>query len=578
MANKITTVLGIDDKGWGAGLKRIGTSVSEADGFVDKLKAGFKGAKDSVVQNAGLLAVGAGGAIAAFGVKAVGQFEQLGLSVGALHDASGLTTQDASRWIEAADDIGISSDTLGTLIGRMNKNLGESPEKFKAAGVEVGHLNDGTVDANATFLNTIQRLHDIKDPTQRAALGVQLLGKSWADASELIAEGGDTIKTHLASIDTEKVLSPADVQRARDFRDMVDNIKDKFQDVALTVGKELIPVIEDVVGFVGDIADGVGAIGDVGHTLTAPFAEFGHFMTGSDGPSEIIQEVLDKVAAVGTETDRESRKAQASWGDLKSIEEQTADAAAAFAVVEGKAMQDVQDDIAQTKAKWQELHDKISGEQSMIKFKQQVDDVKQAYIDAAAVAAEKGPGSPEAIKATEDARLKTLDLENTVATYGETILGLPPEKVTQLVAEIDQGNLDNLPDTIQAALDLHTFRINAHIDSITADGETHAAGKTGNVTVTGSKSNVIHAAEGGVFQATPGGVDVNLAEGGRDEAVVPLNPDGSIPGANNGTTIVNITMPVGTNGADVVRAIKQYERRNGPGWRGGPGGISGGTP
>lgn len=48
------------------------------------------------------------------------------------------------------------------------------------------------------------------------------------------------------------------------------------------------------------------------------------------------------------------------------------------------------------------------------------------------------------------------------------------------------------------------------------------------------------------------------------EAVLPLGRGGTIPGAGMNVTIV---MPPGTDGADVVNAIKQYERRNGTGWR-----------
>ncbi len=49
------------------------------------------------------------------------------------------------------------------------------------------------------------------------------------------------------------------------------------------------------------------------------------------------------------------------------------------------------------------------------------------------------------------------------------------------------------------------------------------------------------------------------------EAVVPLNRFGR----GNTPTVVNITinMPPGSDGADVVRAINEYERRNGAGWR-----------
>ena len=90
-------------------------------------------------------------------------------------------------------------------------------------------------------------------------------------------------------------------------------------------------------------------------------------------------------------------------------------------------------------------------------------------------------------------------------------------------------------------------------------------------------------AKGGVVKATPGGVPATLAEAGKDEAVVTLDGGGSIPvalsgasrpGATGGASVVNyntttttVQMPPGSDGEDVVAALKRYERRNGKGWR-----------
>jgi hypothetical protein len=44
-------------------------------------------------------------------------------------------------------------------------------------------------------------------------------------------------------------------------------------------------------------------------------------------------------------------------------------------------------------------------------------------------------------------------------------------------------------------------------------------------------------AEGGIVKATPGGIQATIGEGGRDEAVIPLE-NGQIPGSNQGNTII----------------------------------------
>jgi hypothetical protein len=52
----------------------------------------------------------------------------------------------------------------------------------------------------------------------------------------------------------------------------------------------------------------------------------------------------------------------------------------------------------------------------------------------------------------------------------------------------------------------------------------------------------------------------NIGEGGHDEAVIPLSgPNAPSLGSN-----ITINMPPGSDGDSVVRAIRQYVRRNGP--------------
>lgn len=50
-----------------------------------------------------------------------------------------------------------------------------------------------------------------------------------------------------------------------------------------------------------------------------------------------------------------------------------------------------------------------------------------------------------------------------------------------------------------------------------------------------------------------------IGEGNGPEAVIPLNRAGGL-----GTTYVTVNMPPGSDGEDVVRAIRRWERRNGP--------------
>ncbi len=73
----------------------------------------------------------------------------------------------------------------------------------------------------------------------------------------------------------------------------------------------------------------------------------------------------------------------------------------------------------------------------------------------------------------------------------------------------------------------------------------------------------------GMYQVNEAGTEL-LTQGGRDYLLMGSQPGTITPAGQFGgthTTYVTINMPPGSNGDDVVAAIKKYEQRNGAGWR-----------
>ena len=199
MANfneRISVIIGVATDKASAALGGFRKSVNEAEGFTGKLKAGVGSLGQTftsfISSPAG--AATAITAVTAAAAKAVTAAADLGIQVGQLADSTGLSTEAASRWLEVGADMGVGADKIAGLIEKMTLNLGKSPAKFKELGIEVQTAADGTADMNATLLGAIEGLHKIQDPTKRATAAAQLFGKGWADASELIAKGADSVK------------------------------------------------------------------------------------------------------------------------------------------------------------------------------------------------------------------------------------------------------------------------------------------------------------------------------------------------------------------------------------------------
>jgi hypothetical protein len=229
------------------------TAVGDAQGGMAKFKAGSTVAMDAVKANAGTLAMAGGAALADFAIKGVQAFQELALSAGKFADATGLSVEEASKFIEVAGDIGIEAGTVETAIGKLNKTIGADADKVRDLGVDLVYLADGALDVNATFLNTIQRIKDIKDPAEKAKVASQLLGKGWQSMSELIEMGSDDLQKSLDGVSEAKVINSEELKKAKELRDVIDVLKGKVEDLSLSIGGSLVPVLGDL-----------GAVLDVG--------------------------------------------------------------------------------------------------------------------------------------------------------------------------------------------------------------------------------------------------------------------------------------------------------------------------
>ena len=223
-----------------AGFQNFRTAIQQADGTMGKFKAGSTAAMDFVKANAATFASAAAGSIATFATASITAFQDVALKAGEFATRTGLSLDEASRWLEVADDLGVNADSVGTAVDKMNRYLGSNPDLVKALGDDIAYTNTGTIDVNDTFLKLIDRLKGIKDPTERAKEGAKLFGKAWTDVALLIEQGSDNIIKRFGDVSDAKIITQDELDKARKFRDTLDDIKDKGEDLLITVGEKLV--------------------------------------------------------------------------------------------------------------------------------------------------------------------------------------------------------------------------------------------------------------------------------------------------------------------------------------------------
>lgn len=542
MANKISTIIDFSTDQAKSGLASFKTAINDAEGATGKFKAGVSNLGTTLgnfLSGPGGVAVvgGAIGAAGKYAFDAASQFSALGVEVGKVSDATGLANEDASRWIEVADDIGIPADTLEASIGKMNKTLGATPGVFEAAKVEIAHTKDGAVDVNKTFLNLIDRLKGIKDPADRAALAQKTLGKGWQQMAELIQQGSGTLSKSLSEVSDAKVFDEEEVAKAREFRAAMDKINDITQEFAITIGEEVVPAISEMAGVLEKVASLWGSTFGLAKDNVLKAKEAVLNLTDTQGD---LTEETKATAAQVAETDRETRKLADGFGEVQDEE-----AAASAAALEYKRNADntaraVKQNIDEMIGKWAELRGEVEDDRSWLTVQGQFDQVRTKFEEANTAIKD---GTDDAAEKTRDYALALDDLTLGMIDYAEKVLKLPPEKVVNIKAALDQGDIDRA----EAMLAILTRNRNINLDLI-------LKGAPGYGDLSGARASGGPVSAGGAYVVGEQGPEV-LQMGSQSGTI--------IPNGGGGDTFV-INPPVGFNDRDLMRALQKLKARNGP--------------
>lgn len=139
----------------------------------------------------------AGGIKTAFGALGIGlsvagivAFVKSGVDAAdALNDmskATGITVEKLAGLKLAAKQSGGDLEGIAAAINKLSVNMGKDAERFAKLGLTAK-------DPLEAFKQLADVFAAIQDPQTRAALGAEVLGKSWATAAPLLAEGGQKI-------------------------------------------------------------------------------------------------------------------------------------------------------------------------------------------------------------------------------------------------------------------------------------------------------------------------------------------------------------------------------------------------
>ena len=279
-ADKVKVLIDVDSTGAVSGLTKFKQSFSEAEGATGKFKVASSAAFDAIKANAVEFGVAAAAAIGTFAVKAIGQFQDLALEVDKFANSTGLASEEASRYVEVAGDMGIESAAVEKAINKMNVEIGKGSKAFEELGIEVVRTEDGLLNTNETFIKAIGALSGVKDPADRARIATELFGKGWRDMSELIVGGEGKLRQALGAVSDAKIIDQKEIDKAKELRAVQDRLKDAFEDFALTVGQVLLPALVKFLEVSSKIAEGLSFVGKGARIALDALNPFDSVMSG----------------------------------------------------------------------------------------------------------------------------------------------------------------------------------------------------------------------------------------------------------------------------------------------------------
>jgi len=489
--DKIKLIIELVADGANKQLDTLKGKLGDADDATGKFKTGASSAFETVKAHAGQLALAGGAALAAFGVKAVTAFQDTALEAGKLADSSGLAVDAASRWIAVGDDIGVGAETMATGFNKLNVEIGKANPLLTELGITTQRNKEGQVDANATMLHAIDVIRGIEDPTKKAEAAQAAFGRGWKEMGELINMGSAEIVDGMAKVSSQQVIDDKELAKAREFREKLDALVDKFKDVALEIGGQLAPALSDLMPLFETLGDGAVFVAKGVGQLTGAFdsvlegaydigASFGRLINDTDMTVETLHNAeraasemfaglasgvstLDgfnakmDAANVTFETrnlltqkfielnpqESEAYKEKAeitamyterlrgATGALDDTAESTSDLTR-----ENDLLADA---IKQTEDRYSDLKGELSDEEAFHNAQGMWDDLKQSAVDAYTAASE---NADDAAQKAFDHQGAVIDAKQAVVELGEKYADLPESEVTAIVALIDEGSLE----------------------------------------------------------------------------------------------------------------------------------------
>jgi len=240
---------------------------------LDELEAGMKAAKDTVQNgvsgmkshleslNAGFgmitagfaaftAAVAGGSALKSFVSDAVNATSE----AVALGKQLGINATEASYFLSAANNLGISQETLSNMSSKVTMQLNKNEDAFKKLGVATRDQDGNFRNTKDIMMETNAKLREFGEGTDRNIEGMKIYGRAWGDVSGAVNKfEGETKKSREEAELMGEVVGKELVQQMKDYKEANIQASQTMENISVTIGREMIPRLTEMANWFASI-------------------------------------------------------------------------------------------------------------------------------------------------------------------------------------------------------------------------------------------------------------------------------------------------------------------------------------
>lgn len=250
-------------------LKKIQNNTEKLQDKFKKLQSGIKKVT-GVLAAVGTAVIAASGAIisasnrvADYGDRIDKMSQKIGMSKKAFQEWDYIMSQNGGN----VESLQMGFKTLTTQIEGVQKGSKDSIKAFKMLGVSVKDNNGQFRSQDEIFNDTIRKLQQIKNPTQKAMLANKLFGRSAAELRPLLNQEASAIdELREKANNMGLIISDKDIENSVKFQDTMDTFnrffEAKFATTIMKIMPSLITTLEEIIKFTQEnqqVFDDIGA-------------------------------------------------------------------------------------------------------------------------------------------------------------------------------------------------------------------------------------------------------------------------------------------------------------------------------